>query len=256
MKEPKWSPKDVAKHYDDWHEHYMKYYGDTIQAHRSERLEVLHEYIMINSGIHDGMHVLDAGCGVCGPAIYFASKRDILIEAVTISEAQVDEARKRIRENNLQGKINVLHGDFHKLGKYFGKNSFDLVLFLESYGHASDHDRALSSAAEVLKPGCPLYIKDYFKKELSHDSERAKLMKTGLKNMNSVYRYHAADLNFTIEYLRKLGMDLISVKKPGFDWDNSQTVNTFESALGIDLFEGHDRPQIVEPFELLFQKPL
>jgi ubiquinone/menaquinone biosynthesis C-methylase UbiE len=255
QKKTKWSPADVARHYDEWHGHYMKYYGDTIQAHRSENIDVLHEYILINSGIRDGMRVLDAGCGVCGPSIYFASKKEIIIDAVTVSKAQADEALLRVKEKKLEKKIHVYHGDYHKLHEMFDRDLYDRVIFLESYGHASDHKKVLESAMIVLKPGGFLYLKDYFKKELSSDPKKAKLMKIGLKNMNKVYRYNAADLYRTIACLRKLGMEMISIKKPEFEWDNTRTVNTFESALGIDLFEGQDRPPIVEPFELLFRKP-
>jgi 2-polyprenyl-3-methyl-5-hydroxy-6-metoxy-1,4-benzoquinol methylase len=255
LKRSKWSPVDVARHYDEWHGRYMQYYGDTIQAHRSNQLDVLHEYILANSGIRDGMRMLDAGCGVCGPSIYFASKKDISIDAVTISKVQAEEADRRIKELKLAGKIHVHQGDYHKLEELFEKDLFDRILFLESYGHASDQQKVLAASIGVLKPGGFLYIKDYFKKELSPDPEKAKLMKIGLKNMNRVYRYNAADLCLTISCLRKLRMELVWVKRPEFVWDNTRTVNDFESALGIDLFEGHDRPQIVEPFELLFHKP-
>lgn len=259
MKKPKkskWTPAEVGILYDDWHVYYMEHYGDTVQAHRSKDTEIMHRYTMESAGIRDGMKILDAGCGVCGPSVYFASHKDVFIEAVTVSKRQAEDARQRVDDAGLSKKVRIHHGDFHKLEMLFGKNVFDLVLFLESYGHSYDHNKAIHSAAAVLKPGGILYLKDYFKKELSSDPGKAKLMKLGLQNMNKVYRYNTADLYFTLSVLRKLGIELITVRKPAYEWDNTKVVNAFEASLGIDLFKGNDRPEIVEPFELLFRKPL
>lgn len=248
--------EDVARHYDEYHHHYMHYYGDTIQAHRTVTCDELHNYILRSAGIRDGMHILDAGCGVCGPAVYFATHKNIVIDAVNISPRQLEEAQKKIEALSLQNKIRLYLHDFHQLEKLFAPGTFDMILFLESYGHAADKKKVLVSAAQVLKPGGKLYIKDYFRKKISGTAEKKRLMKLGLKNMNRIYCYQTADLKKTLTVLYRLKFQLLSIRKPEFVWDETQTVNAFEAAAGIDLFEGNDRPQIVEPYELKFRKPL
>lgn len=247
-------PNDVGNYYNQWNERYLQYYGDTIQAHRPEKINDLHQYIMESSGMANGMKILDAGCGVCGPAIYFASHKEIFIEAVTISSAQAETAKKNISEKNLDSKINVAIADFHNADKYFPENHFDMVIFLESFGHSTYQQQAIRAAARIIKPNGYIYIKDYFRKELNGNRERKLLMKKGVKNMNKEYRYNLADLHYTIHWLKKEKFELIFIKTPDFKMDNINVVNAFEDAFGIDLFEGKDKPQIVEPLEILFQK--
>lgn len=247
-------PNDVGNYYNQWNEKYLKYYGDTIQAHRPQDIDELHQYILTSSGIASGMKILDAGCGVCGPSIYFASQKHITIEAITISEAQAETAKHNISKKNLEDKINVTVADFHHADQVFPENHFDMVLFLESYGHSTYQKQVIKAAVKVLKKNGFIYIKDYFKKEFSGNSKRKTLMQTGIKNMNKEYCYNLANLYFTIHWLKKEKLELVFIKAPDFKMDNIHVVNAFENAYGIDLFEGQDKPHIVEPLELLFRK--
>src|SRR5439155_1269509 len=88
-------PSDVRDYYNAWTEKYIQDFGDCIQAHRPSREEDLLEYLMTRAGLRDGQRVLDAGCGVCGPARYFASHRNLDIEAITVSPVQADMPRAR-----------------------------------------------------------------------------------------------------------------------------------------------------------------
>ena len=56
------------------------------------------------------------------------------------------------------------------LEEYFESDSFDVVYFLESFGHATNHEQVLNSAWGMLKPGGKLYIKDLFIKEAAIQS--------------------------------------------------------------------------------------
>src|SRR5262249_26000618 len=143
-------------------EKYLEFFGESIQAHRPSREEDLLDYLMTQAGIRDGQHVLDAGCGVCGPARHFARKRQITIEAVTISPVQVQIARERNRDPGLGDRVNVTLGDFHQLAGIYGREAFDLAYFLESLSHSSRPGEVLRSVYEVLKPGGIVYIKDFF----------------------------------------------------------------------------------------------
>src|SRR6187402_522398 len=104
--------KEVEEYYNSNTAEYLSSYGKIIQAARPTSDNEFIKHISENIGIEDGMHILDAGCGVCGPAVEFAKLKKITIDAVTISEVQVLEARKHISENNLDLSINVKKGDF------------------------------------------------------------------------------------------------------------------------------------------------
>lgn len=247
---------EVGKYYDNWTAKFLQSgYKNVIQAHRSENIEETLDYIIESAGIKDGMHILDAGCGVCGPAIYFATKRNVRIDCVTNSKVQKEIAEEEIEKNNLSDKVKVHLLDYHQLEKLFSEKSFDLVYFLESYGHATDQTRVIKAAHRVLKPGGKFYIKDYFAAETHSSIYKNLRMLLGIKNMNKVYRYNMADLYHTIYTLRNLQMQLVKIQRPVFSWDNDKTLMDFEIANGINLFEGKKVVSIVSPLELLFVKP-
>lgn len=92
--------KNPAQHvgvfYDTYHDKFLQVYGEVIQAFRTRDVSGLLDYQIQSIGLRAGQRVLDAGCGVCGPALYFAEYAGVAVEALTVSQAQVDAAQERI----------------------------------------------------------------------------------------------------------------------------------------------------------------
>lgn len=245
----------TKKYYDKWTIHYLNSgYGNIIQAHRPTNVEELLDYIAAKSDMKSGMKILDAGCGVCGPAIYFAKKFDVQITAITVSEKQVEIAQRLIKEENLNDKVEVLLADYHNLKTLFKKESFDLVIMLESYGHNQSPKEVFEGIEFVLKKEGHVYIKDYFKKPLTGSKERKKAMKRIIKNMNDVYSYNLPTLEKTIQLIRETDLELEYITRNQLPLQNDDSVLSFEEIHGIDLFEGGFHYQILEPLELYFKK--
>lgn len=115
-------------------------------------------------GIEDGHHVLDAGCGVCGPATDLARVRPaVTIDAVTISPVQVRLGRELVAEAGLSDRISVHEADYHELP--FPDDHFDSAMFLETTGYSYDHDKLFAEIRRVLKPGGRVYVKDVYRIE-------------------------------------------------------------------------------------------
>ncbi|MFO7790090.1 MAG: class I SAM-dependent methyltransferase [Bacteroidales bacterium] len=246
----------VKTHYDEYTKHYLSSgYGKVIQAHRPTNVEDLLAYTARQAGIKDGMYILDVGCGVCGPAVYFAEHFDVKIDALTISEEQINYSKKFIAEKNLDDKIKLVKGDFHIMDKYFEKETYDLILMLESYGHAKCHKKVIQSAEKVLKKEGRIYIKDYFQKEITGRKQRKNAVKRAIRNMNKTYAYNLPDLIKTIKYLREANMNLLQVNRNKLPLDNEKSVQQFEGEHNIDIFEGGFHYNFLEPLELLFFKP-
>src|SRR4051812_44070053 len=75
--------KDVGAFYNEQTENFLRIYGKVIQAFRTKNVNTLLDHQIKEIGLSTDMNVLDAGCGVCGPAIYFAGKTGARIEAIT-----------------------------------------------------------------------------------------------------------------------------------------------------------------------------
>ncbi|GAB5539472.1 MAG: hypothetical protein Salg2KO_15750 [Salibacteraceae bacterium] len=252
------TPQDVGEFYDDQTSNFLRIYGQVIQAFRTRDVADLLKYQIASIGLTDGQRVLDAGCGVCGPARFFAKKLDVRIEAITISETQVKMAKQYVNQEGLDERIHVQKGDFHKLGTLFEPNTFDVVYYLESFGHAVDHEAVIAESWKVLKPGGTLYIKDLFIKEGIYEGHDEQI-KTEIENINRAYRYNVADLYEVLSALRRQGFIINALKTidlPLEQFENLTISNDFQELTGINKIE--ELSSYIFPvdfFELKCQKP-
>lgn len=252
------SVEDVSNFYDKHTVDFLKVYGDVIQAFRTTDVHDLLDYELDAMDMEDGMRVLDAGCGICAPAIYLAEQRDVEIDAISISQDQVDRAKKAVEARNLQDRVRVIKGDYHKLEDYLETDTYDLIYFLESFGHGVDHKRILDQCWAVLKPGGSIYIKDLFLKEAALSSMQNEILREA-QNINEAYKYNIPDLYEILRMARKKGYILARVKTidiPLEKFENLTISNDFQELTGInkiDNLQNYVFP--VDFFELKLIKP-
>jgi len=154
----------VGDFYDQYHDKFMTVYGSVIQAFRTKNVGDLLQYQVESMGLARGQRVLDAGCGVAAPALYFARHAGVQVDGLTISRKQYEAAQRNIAAEGLEDQVSVTRGDYHCLSAYFAPDSYDVIYFLESLGHSRDKARVLDECWTILKPGGLLYIKDLFKR--------------------------------------------------------------------------------------------
>ena len=255
---PSHSTEDVGSFYNSCNDKFLQVYGEVIQAFRTHDVTKLLDYQIEVMDLKPGMKVVDAGCGVCGPAIYFAQNAGVEVHAVTISKEQYEQAQKRITEAGVQDKVKVYHGDYHELKNVIGADGFDVVYFLESFGHSPYHHKAIDSAWKVLKSGGLLYIKDLFRREPLLKEHAAKIERE-ITKINKSYRYNIADLYEVLAHLRKQGWILSKFKTidlPIADFENLTISNEFQELTGIALIESWDDYVFpVDFFEVFCIKP-
>ncbi|MBI1286616.1 MAG: methyltransferase domain-containing protein [Flavobacteriales bacterium] len=255
---PTHSATDVGDFYNTYNDKFLQVYGDVIQAFRTHNVDKLLDYQIEVMGLKEGMKVVDAGCGVCGPAIYFAKNAGVEVHAVTISKEQFDAAKKRIKDAGVEDKVFVYNGDYHDLKNVIGADGFDVVYFLESFGHSPYHHKAIDSAWKVLKNGGLLYIKDLFRREPLLPEHAAKIERE-IKKINESYRYNIADLYEVLAHLRKQGWILSKFKTidlPLGEFENLTISNEFQELTGIALIESWDDYVFpVDFFEVFCIKP-
>ena len=208
---------DVERYYDETTGHYLEGLGEVFQGARPADTGQLLEYIADAAALAPGMRVLDAGCGVCGPALWFAARRDVSVEALSISMIQVEEAGVRIAEHGLEGRVHVTKGDFHRLAEIYPEESFDRVLFLESICHAEDYKQVLSQAMRVLKPGGYVYIKDYYCVDHRSRPHMIEQANADLDAMNKIYHLAMPDLPSTVNLISELGFRIDYMRHPLFE---------------------------------------
>jgi cyclopropane fatty-acyl-phospholipid synthase-like methyltransferase len=204
---------EAAKFYNNNTDKFLEVYGDIIQAFRTNDVTDYLNYTITSAELADGQKILDAGCGVGGPATYFASQLEAEVQGITISEYQVEKSKEVTLSRQLKGKVSISKGDYHKMDEQFGENVFDRVIFLESFGHSANKKLLIEKAFHVLKPGGILYIKDLFKREHPNEEDGVKIDRI-VGEINKAYSYHVADLTEVLKVIRSLNMILLFVKTP------------------------------------------
>lgn len=224
-----------------------------MQAFRPKEERDLHQYLIQQIGIEDGQRILDAGCGIAGPAISFAKQKQVEIEGITISSVQLHTANSRIKEARLLGSVHVRQGDYHKLKDHYQVGSFDAILFLEALGHSHDPDKVIKDCFDLLKKGGVIYIKDFYPLQIADNGKRHRVEKV-IGRVNQHYLYNTLDLNNTITSLREAGFEIDFISKFRFS-DDISARSAFESANQIDLYEGQPEFRIAEWLEIKCKKP-
>ncbi len=153
------SRRNITAHYDLGNDFYRLWLDETM-TYSSALFEApgqsladaqrnKYRAIAERAGVEAGHHVLEIGTGWGGMAIYLAGELGARVTTVTISQAQHDLARERVREAGLEDLVTVELRDYRDLsGEYDAVVSIEMLeaVGAEYYG---DYFRAVSQA---LKP--------------------------------------------------------------------------------------------------------
>lgn len=169
------SSNEVEKYYEEWTARYVESFGQIFQSKMAESPEKLANYYIEQMGLRENMKILDAGCGIGGPAIEICKQINVLIDGITLSQTQIDLATENIKKAELNDNIQVYKIDFHNMQSSFKENSYDVIYFFESLVHSSEPKKVLEQAYRLLKPDGILYIKDLFEKTAYNKEDKEKI---------------------------------------------------------------------------------
>ncbi len=132
------SKRNIHAHYDignafysQWLDPGMAYSSALFSGCMDKPLETAqtdkYEHIMQSLALRPGMRVLEIGCGWGGFALH-AARRGIRVHGVTISQAQCELARQRIREAGLDGVAEIDLCDYRDL-----EGRYDAIVSIEMF---------------------------------------------------------------------------------------------------------------------------
>ena len=126
----------ISKHYDLGNDFFANWldktltYSSAIYEKKDDNLETAqknkYEKLIDLLNLKNGDKVLEIGCGWGGFSEYLAKKKDVLIDCITISKKQYEFSKKRIFQNGLNNKVNVMFLDYRDL-----KNKYDKIVSIE-----------------------------------------------------------------------------------------------------------------------------
>ena len=129
--------KNISHHYDLGNDFYSLWLDDTMTYSSAlfntgqeslENAQIAKYASMIDEmGVKPGDHVLEIGCGWGGFAEYAAKERGLKVTGLTISKEQLMYARKRIKNNGLEDKVDLKLQDYRdETGVYDGVASIEM----------------------------------------------------------------------------------------------------------------------------------
>jgi tocopherol O-methyltransferase len=151
----------VAAHYDDldvfyrdiWGEHVHHGYWATGRETPAAAVEALIDLVAAKLGVAAGQAVCDIGCGYGGSAAYLAARYGAAVTGLTLSAAQLAQARRR---TPAASALTFLQADW--LDNALPAAAFDRAYAIESSEHMTDKQRFFDQAFRTLKPGGRLAI--------------------------------------------------------------------------------------------------
>ena len=130
------SLKYISKHYDLGNEFFSHWldktltYSSAVYENKNVTLEEAqknkYQKLIDLLQVKRGDKILEIGCGWGGFSEYLAKNHDVLVDCITISKNQYDFSKKRIFENGLNNKVNVMFLDYRDL-----KDKYDKIASIE-----------------------------------------------------------------------------------------------------------------------------
>jgi len=103
-----------------------------------------------------GMHIVDVGCGIGGPARYFAQRFGCRVTGVDITPEFIEAGRALTRQVGLEDQVTLLEGDGAALP--LPDAAHDGALLQNVTMNVADKAALYAEAARVLKPGAFLCV--------------------------------------------------------------------------------------------------
>ena len=165
--------QDVAAYYNQTQNHYQRWwqlsrgmalhYGVWYEDTRNflESLSNTNKHLAELANVGAGQTVLDAGCGVGGSAIFLAKNKQAIVTGISLSDLQVETAKKNAIINQVAHITEFKVLDFCKTN--LENESFDVIWACESSSSAADKQQMVEEWFRLLKPGGKLVLSDFFK---------------------------------------------------------------------------------------------
>jgi cyclopropane-fatty-acyl-phospholipid synthase len=130
------TPGNIAAHYDLSNEMYALFldqkmlYSCGLFLQDNDTLEIAQENkmnrILKQADIGPEHHLLEIGCGWGGFAVFAAKQTGCRVTGITVSKAQYERARQRVKAEGLEDQITILLEDYRHT-----KGNFDRIVSIE-----------------------------------------------------------------------------------------------------------------------------
>jgi ubiquinone/menaquinone biosynthesis C-methylase UbiE len=151
-------------------------------------------------GLASGMHLLDVGCGIGGPARTFAEAHDCRVTGVDLTEEFVEAAEGLTRRCGLADRVSFRQAS--ALALPFADASFDAATLLHVGMNIEDKAGLFAEVRRVLKPDARFGVYDIMRMaegEIPYPMPWAAMPETSFVEPPEAYRRLLSTAGFEIE---------------------------------------------------------
>jgi cyclopropane fatty-acyl-phospholipid synthase-like methyltransferase len=139
--------------------HFGYWHSDT-RSHR-EALRNTNRVLADRVALRRGQHVLDAGCGLGGSAIWLAEQYGVHVTGITLSHDQARRASRAAARRGVAHLVNFAMIDFQLMA--LPADTFDIVWSIDAAAYSWDKSEFVREAYRLLHPGGRLVLIDGFR---------------------------------------------------------------------------------------------
>ena len=187
-----------------------------------EDSQVRHQRLMISKlELHEGMQVIDVGCGIGGPMRRVVKEAGVRVTGVNYSEVQLEQAKALNAEAGLDHMVDYLACSFMDMSAV-ADDTFDRGYAIESTCHAPDKAGAFAEIYRVLKPGALFWGQEMCMTDQFDPGDRRHLaIKQEL--MHGIALKDIATMDEVNRALEAAGFQIVEAKDRAVDENSSAT---------------------------------
>ena len=193
--------------------------------------------------LRPGMRVLDVGCGIGGPARYFASEQGCSVTGVDLTEEFVRTAETLTKMTGLENSVTFRRASALELP--FEKGSFDGAYMIHVGMNLEDKAGVFREVARVLKPGARFTIFDFMaatKQRFKFPVPWAQTEEASFVSDRNTYRDGLRAAGFELEHERDRRQFAIEFIQRVL----AQVASSGPPALGLHLLMGEKTPVMLK----------
>lgn len=206
-------------------------------------LERMIEMVVAPTGIEEPHHVVDAGCGVGGTAVYLARTRGCRVTGINLSRLHLEMADSKVIDAGLDDRVSFKYADCSR-SLPFADNSVDVVVNIESARHYSDRGRFLREVRRILKPGGKIVASDWMARDALQPSQYEKF----IRPLSGAWAMRDLESQSTYTRLvRESGMEVLEFEGfAGKELDNLRIIRNTYQSLRLLRFSGMRAPTLIK----------